>query len=426
MEPSTLTFMFSGANLILFGIAVLVASHLVVVRRDETRQDLLLLALTVVGWTLIATGTAAFMLGVCFLLGVPGPLLWMTMLVVIAATYVRRQQARKYALLWTLAVAAERFLPLGPAIAAFAKEHRGGLARRIRRLAELVDGGTPLPDALQKCRGLISAEVLPAIRVGYESGALATALRHEATVRNAQAPIWEALAGKLVYLCVLPPFALGVVSFLMLKIVPSYVKIFDDFDAELPAISQSLISVCVFISSYWWLLMPLFFGVGLLTFYVIVRYIGWTHTDLPGIDRLVRRLHTARILDALSLAARRERPLGGAVADLARSYHVAWIRRRLHAVCRDLDAGRDWCESLHRRGLIRQADRAILQAAQRMGNLPWALREMADSNRRRLAYRLHALIQLLIPPIILFYGAAVMFVVVALFLPLITLVQRLV
>ena len=91
----------------------------------------------------------------------------------------------------------------------------------------------------------------------------------------------------------------------------------------------------------------------------------------------------------------------------------------------DLYAGADWCESLFARGLIKQADLAILQAARRTGNLSWALREMADSNRRRLAYRLQALMHLLFPPVILAAGLVVMFFVVSLFIPLISLIQTL-
>ena len=67
----------------------------------------------------------------------------------------------------------------------------------------------------------------------------------------------------------------------------------------------------------------------------------------------------------------------------------------------------------------------MLQAAQRASNLPWALAEMADGVRRRLSYRVLAAIQLLLPPIVILMGLVVMFIVVALFSPLIALIQRL-
>jgi len=53
------------------------------------------------------------------------------------------------------------------------------------------------------------------------------------------------------------------------------------------------------------------------------------------------------------------------------------------------------------------------------------LQEMADSNRRRLAYRIQAAVQVLVPPVVVAFGLVVMFIVVALFLPLIALIQKL-
>ena len=67
----------------------------------------------------------------------------------------------------------------------------------------------------------------------------------------------------------------------------------------------------------------------------------------------------------------------------------------------------------------------MLGAASRVGNLGWALGELADSSRRRLTYRLHALVQVLFPLAIGLVGLTVMFFVVGLFMPLVALIQNL-
>ena len=91
----------------------------------------------------------------------------------------------------------------------------------------------------------------------------------------------------------------------------------------------------------------------------------------------------------------------------------------------DVGRGRDWAESLYDRRLIRSADLAVLQAAQRAGNLPWAMAEMADSNRRRFAYRLQAVVQSVFPLAVIGFGLVVMFIVVGLFYPLVELIKKL-
>jgi len=55
----------------------------------------------------------------------------------------------------------------------------------------------PLPDALDYCPGLLPRYATPMIRVGYETGTLAHALRRAATVHNLDEPIWMALQGKV-------------------------------------------------------------------------------------------------------------------------------------------------------------------------------------------------------------------------------------
>jgi type II secretory pathway component PulF len=136
-------------------------------------------------------------------------------------------------------------------------------------------------------------------------------------------------------------------------------------------------------------------------------------------------LDTAAILDGLSLAAGRNVAFRGELEILGRWYPRPSIRERLRSVLRDLDSGADWCRSLARHGLIKQAEMAVLEAAQRAGNLAWALREMADSSRRRLNYRLYALLQVLFPLVILAFGALVFVFVAAYFMPMIALISRL-
>ena len=159
--------------------------------------------------------------------------------------------------------------------------------------------------------------------------------------------------------------------------------------------------------------------------YAVLRYAGSIRWDLPGMAWLMRRRHVAAVLDVLSLAAKRQRPLGEALATLASSYPQRSIERRLWAACDDLQAGGDDLQCLQRHGLLGETDLALLQAARRNGNLAWAAGEMADSNRRRFIYRMNAVLQVIFPLIIVAYGLLMAAVAVAVFLPLANLIQGL-
>jgi type II secretory pathway component PulF len=384
------------------------------------RNRVIDLSLRIVGWLLIA-----MLLVVAFLVLAWGfGIAWCIAIFVVVEIVRKSWVTRQYALLWLLTVSAERSMPLAPAVAALARERGGRFGQRARRLVELLDGGVPLPNALERVGGLMPPRALSMVRVGYESGALAPALRQAAEASDLNEPIWLGLIGHLSYVLLVPTFGVMMLVFIMLKIMPQFQKIFQDFDTSLPPMTQMLISGANLYAHYWYLFPFPLLGLVLLA-YAMMRYWGWTDWDLPGAARLVRRYDSAQVLDSLSLVARQQRPLSEGIASLAQSYPKRDIRRRLQRAEADIRGGRDWCESLRARGLIKAADLAILQAAQRVGNLAWALHEMAESARRRLAYRLQAIIQITFPLVVVFLGLMVMFIVVALFLPLIALIQHL-
>ena len=91
----------------------------------------------------------------------------------------------------------------------------------------------------------------------------------------------------------------------------------------------------------------------------------------------------------------------------------------------DVRQGVDWIEALWRHGLIRAADGEVLTAAAKVGNLGWALSELAESAERRLATRFQAVVQTLFPLVVVMLGAVIFMMAIAYFLPLVQLIQRL-
>jgi type II secretory pathway component PulF len=223
----------------------------------------------------------------------------------------------------------------------------------------------------------------------------------------------------------LPVFGIATLVFVMMWIVPKFEKIFEDFNSQLPSMTEWLIDVSYYTFCYWYVFAPIYLIVLGVLVHVTMRYFGWIDSDLPFVGRILRRLDTAQILDTLAVVSGQKRPLSEGIASMARSYPKSDIRQRLCLAMAETESGQDWCESFQRHGLIRGSDKAILQAAGRVGNLPWAMREMADSNRRRFSYRIQAVVQAAFPPMMIFLGLLVMYMVVALFLPLIELIKSL-
>ncbi len=130
MDPSH--FLIIAAMITTVGIGVLILSSLVQWTASEVgnfpRQTVVLL-----GWVLVMIG---ILIGSVLVGMVPGVIA----LIVAAMVIQRSLRAPRQALLWTLAIATERSIPLVPAVEAFAQERGGLLGSRARNLAQYLRG----------------------------------------------------------------------------------------------------------------------------------------------------------------------------------------------------------------------------------------------------------------------------------------------
>ena len=336
---------------------------------------------------------------------------------------------RQAALLSVLAIAIEKKLPLVPMLDAFADDSRFGWRHSVRDLSDMLQSGVSLPDALEAVPGLLPADAVLAARVGAESGALAAALKLAAEkLAPRRESVFSSPGTVVLYLVFLTLIMLLIVGYIMVKVIPKLVLIFEDFGVELPKLTQTVIAASEFAFSYGLLLIPLLFAV----LWIAVVYAvaaGRGQIPLTGpftiLLRMVPRIATGDILRNLSVVVAAGRPLAGALTTMAGFHPTPSIRRRISAVATGVDQGHDCWYSLTDAGLIKRRKAALLASAERVGNLDWALRQLAGSIDSRIEFRFNMLLEFVRPLLLLFYGMIVATVVVGLFMPLIELLNEL-
>jgi len=344
--------------------------------------------------------------------------------IVVAFIMRRYQEAERRSLMWVLMAAAERGISLEAAAQAFGAERSDGIGRRAQNLADYLEAGLPLALALKRSRNPLAPAAMLAADLGQQTGTLGPALRQVGPqIDEIQGAFREALE-EFAYFVFLIFFGLLNLTFIMLKIIPVFCRIFQDFDLELPRVTQALIAVSHVVVVYWPvfllpILLILVFGVGLF------GYAVYPPTRLPLFNALHWRADCALVLRWLAIAVRRQRPMAEMVRLLAGYFPLAGLRRRLERAASRIDDGQEWSESLRQVGLIRRSEAALFQAAERAGNLAWALEEMADSGVRRATYRLRAWLNVLFPATVLVFGGGVFFIALGLMMPLFSLIQSL-
>lgn len=397
----------------ILGILVLVAERLLPSPQQGQRPDAMRQFLRLSGRVFIAVSVAV--------LAVPlAPILLMALALVVLTLSWR---VGWISILAALAAAAERGIPFDTVLEALAAEERWPARRYARRLLKLLRMGWPLPDALEQVRNPVSWECLAAIRVGQAVGDLATPLRQAYGRLAGKADSWGDLGTRLYYLFVTFVFLAGTVALFQITIMPPFVKILEDFGLTLPPITAAAKGIGG--SVWFWGLHVLQSVMGVGVIYALLRYTGAIRWLPPGVGWLVRPFRAADVLDCLALAARQHCAFAGPLAIVSNEYPGWTLRRRLRRVYGDVQAGADWCQSLYRRGVIGKAEALVLEAASQVGNLPWALEEMAAHLRRRHAYRLRTLAMAAFPLCIVGVGALVGLFYVACFYPLLAMIESL-
>lgn len=408
--------------LVIPAIALRIAMRFLYGHRSLASLDSMYMLLSLMSTHMFIMATFGAIIGGWIVLVLLGLAILMVGLMIVT----RQRQAEHFALISSLGIAVQHGIPLSECARAFADETLGDTGVRAMALAEAIEQGLPLTKAIRSAKLWMGTATRLAIRLGDRLGLLGAAMRQQiADAQTVELAIRRAV-GDLYYLVNVIVWFLIINTFMMLKIIPVFQKMFEEFGLKLPAMTLLVINLSKWYVMRGWiwtspflLLVPWIFIIGFLA------YIGWMPRDLPLVWRLFRRYDGALIMRGLALSVRRGVPLPEAMRMIGDEYPIRIVGRRLLTAAEKTAAGVDWLTALLNEKLISQTDAALLASASRVGNLDWALEEIAESAMRRQVYWLQSVLSVLFPVTLVVLGSVVCLFVVGLFLPLISLIQGL-
>jgi type IV pilus assembly protein PilC len=220
--------------------------------------------------------------------------------------------------------------------------------------------------------------------------------------------------------------AVFIFSFLMYYIVPNYKAIFHGFGTELPEETQLMIFFADVWVQYFYLsalvLLPLL-AVGV---WVIDAYCrGWGESDVPLVGRWFRRLDMPGVLRNLATTVAANRPLDDTLDLLGKEHPRRAVQVALSKASEQSRKGDDCWYALCDVGLLNVREVAALRSAQRVGNLAWALEQIATTIERQISYRWRTALEVVQPATILGLGLLVGLIEIGFFLPLMGLISDL-
>jgi type II secretory pathway component PulF len=317
-------------------------------------------------------------------------------------------------------------LPLEPALRAAAQEAGRSERRVLTRIADDIASGVPTDEAFVRAGDALPSHLLALILAGLESGELTRVLSRYLTLTRQRAEARRPLVIALAYPAVLMCGMSLAFLFLMVFIVPGFEKILDDFGTRVSFVTSVVIGTSHFIRSFWWPMLAMIAFCGLMfgVYWYVLRRRGMRLASLPVVDLFARSTDWGRFCGLLGLLVESRQPLPQALRLTAASATTLRVRGAGLAVADDVEAGlTPWEAALPRTipGPIRQ----VFRWADRPEVFAEALAGLAELYTRRARISATLIGVVLEPFVLIFTVGTIGMVIVALFLPLIQLLNDL-
>lgn len=311
----------------------------------------------------------------------------------------------------------------------FRKRKQRRLVAQLQTLASALHDGIPLAQALNQTSGLLPTEVIGAIEAATEAGDVGTVLSGIAMNHSRGLERRQLLGGlgsnALLYILMIITVLLQVVAFIMFWIIPKYKSLFQEFDVELPWLTQLWIKGSEFCLDYWYLAGPMVF-LPLLPFVLgLLMMIDETVWIPAFLKRAFPRIETPDLLKRLGYVASQNRQLSPSLMSLANSTTDFARARRFERLENRLSQGDSLGTALGDERFINAREASSIDNAAQTGHLGWALNAIADAMRQRRVDRARWFMEFMRPLVVIALAAFVASFCAAMFLPLVDLIGKL-
>jgi general secretion pathway protein F len=297
-------------------------------------------------------------------------------------------------------------------------ESRGIPADVARQLRQEVMEGRSLSDAMAKQPVVFSDLYVNMVRAGEQSGALVEVLRRMAEHFERFAQVQAKFSSALVYPAFVALVGVAIMFFFMTYMLPKFLTMFEGMQVELPLMTRLLVGISHFLSGYWWLLLL----VGLAVWIVFNRFqateegkrkIDQWKMNAPIFGRVVRLHLFATFARTLSTLLENGVPVLTALKITEQVIPNRLIKEAIARAREDVTDGKTLAQPLARSKLFPQLMVDLVKIGEETGDVPGALRNLADTYENELSIALRVMTNLIEPVLIIVMALGVGFLLLS-------------
>jgi type IV pilus assembly protein PilC len=330
-----------------------------------------------------------------------------------------------------LAVLIDAGIPLVRSLAVLEKQTMSSHLRTLTtELRADVEAGQTFSDALSKHPDAFSKLFINMIRAGEVGGILSEALARLAVLYEKSARLESKIKAALTYPILVLIFALAVVTFVVALIVPKFFVIFGDIGADLPFLTRALYNVSQSVRSLW---LPLLIVVTLsalsVRFVLVVPPIRYAFDALllrlPVFGRLFMKVSISRFCRTFGTLLTSGVPILQTLTIAKDAAGNKVYEKAIEKVKESIKEGESISGPLSQYAIFPPLVTNMITVGEETGALAQMLIKVADRYDDEVDVLIGQLTALIEPFLIIGLGVIVGFIVIALFLPLASIVERL-
>ncbi len=305
----------------------------------------------------------------------------------------------------------------------------GVLKNQLADVADDVEGGSTLSESLAKHPKTFDKLYVNMVRAGEAGGVLDAILERLASFMEKSQRLKKQVISALIYPAAVITVAGLILVGIMIYIIPKFETMFRDMKMKLPGLTEMLIGFSTMLQNYWYLIPVVPFGI-----FVVFKIVAANKTGRYGLDYAKLKLPVFGIIISKSTISRFARTLGTLIASGVPILEALSIVKaatgnavfetaigRVHDAIRE---GEDMVGPLAQTKIVDSMVLNMVDVGEETGELDKMLLKVADQYDEDVDALVGGMMSLIEPLLIVGMGGAVGFIVVALFLPLISLMQN--
>ncbi|MFQ5462142.1 MAG: type II secretion system F family protein [Phycisphaerae bacterium] len=308
----------------------------------------------------------------------------------------------------------------------------GSLKNVLRSVSDDIEGGATLSEAFAKHPKAFDRLYVNMVAAGETGGVLDVILQRLADFMEKAAKLKRKIVGAMIYPVVVVMFAGGIVAGIMVFVIPKFKEIFLDFGIKLPALTMILLNASTWFVSGTppgWAIVLFAPVVAMVVFKLIRSSKGGKYvTDflalrIPIFGKLVAKTSIARFTRTLGTLINAGVPILEAINITRETSGNEVYARAMQKVHDSIREGESFAAPLRATKVVDSLVVNMIDVGEETGELDKMLLKIADNYDEEVDVVIESLVSLLEPVMVICLGGLVGFIVLALFLPLVSLIS---